>query len=50
MRWRGCGARLIGLQCRRYRSWWSGNQEGYDKVGVLVKKKNCMIKSLKLKE
>ena len=37
VRWRGCGARLIGLQGRRCKLWWSGNQEGYDGVGVLVK-------------
>ena len=37
VRWRGCGARLIGLQCRRYKLWWSGNQEGYGGVGVLVR-------------
>ena len=49
VRWRGCGARLIGLLGRKYRLWWSGNKEGYGGVGVLVKK-NCMIKSLKLEE
>ena len=37
VRWRGCGARLIGLQGRRYILWWSGNQEGCGGVGVLVK-------------
>ena len=37
MRWRGCGARLVGLQGRRYELWWSGSQEGYGGVGVLVK-------------
>ena len=41
--------RLIGLQGRRHKLWWSGNQEGYGGVGVLVKK-NCVIKSLKLEE
>ena len=25
------------MQGRRYRLWWSGNQEGYGGVGVLVK-------------
>ena len=29
VRWRGCGARLIGLQGRKYKLWWSGNQEGH---------------------
>ena len=37
MRWRGCGARQIGLQGRRYKLLWSGLQEGYGGVGVLVK-------------
>ena len=37
MRWRGCGSRLIGLQDRRYKLLWSGHQEGYGGVGVLVK-------------
>ena len=37
MRWRGCWARLIGLQGRRYKLWWSGNQEGCGGVGVMVK-------------
>ena len=30
------GGRLIGVQGRRYKLWWSGNQEGYGGVGVLV--------------
>ena len=37
VRWRGCGARLIGLQGRRYNLWWSGGQEGNGGVGMLVK-------------
>ena len=37
LRWRGCGARPIGLQGRRYELWWSGNQEGYGGEGLLVK-------------
>ena len=37
VRWRGCGARLMGLQCRKYKFLWSGNHEGYGGVGVLVK-------------
>ena len=28
---------LRGLQGRKYKLWWSGNQEGHDGVGVLVK-------------
>ena len=37
VRLRGCGARLIGLQGRKYDLWWSVNQEGYVGVGVQVK-------------
>ena len=37
VRWRECGARLIGVQGRRYKLWWSGNYEGHGGVGVLVK-------------
>ena len=37
VRQRGCGARLIGVQGRRHKLWWSGNQEGYGGVGVLVR-------------
>ena len=37
VRWRGCGARLIGLQDRKYKLSWSRNQEGCGGVGVLVK-------------
>ena len=33
--------RLIGLQGRRHKLWWSGNQEGYGGVGVLVKEELC---------
>ena len=36
VRWRGCGARLIGLQGRKYKLWWERNQEGYGGVCVLV--------------
>ena len=37
VRWRGCGARLIGVLGRRYKLWWSGNQEWHGGLGVLVK-------------
>ena len=37
VRWRGCGARLIGVQGRRYELCWSGNEDGYGGVGVLTK-------------
>ena len=28
VRWRGRGARLIGVQGRTNKLWWSGNQKG----------------------
>ena len=37
VRLRGCGARLISLHGRKYKLWWSGNQEAYGGVGMLVK-------------
>ena len=37
VRWRGCGARPIGLQGRKCKLWWSGNQEGHGGAGVMVK-------------
>ena len=37
LRWRGCGARLIGVQGRKCELWWSGTQEGNGGVGVVVK-------------
>ena len=37
VRWRGCGARLVGVQGRRYKLLWQGNNEGYGGVGVMVK-------------
>ena len=37
VRWRGCWSRLIGLQGRKYKLWWSGNQEGCGGVEVLIK-------------
>ena len=40
-RWRGCWTRLIGLQGRKYKLWWSGNQEGYGGVDVQVKEELC---------
>ena len=37
MRWRGCWARIIGLQGKKLKLWWSEIQEGHGGVGVLVK-------------
>ena len=37
VRWRGQGARFMGVKGRRYKFWWSGNSDGNGGVGVLVK-------------
>ena len=39
VRWRGEGARFIGVKGRRYKLWWCGNKTGG--VGILVKEELC---------
>ena len=39
VRWKGQGARFVGTLGRKYKLWWSGNDAGFGKVGILVKKK-----------
>ena len=40
--WRGCWARImLGVLCRKYELWWSGNQEGFVRVAVLVNTELC---------
>ena len=41
VRWRGQGARLVGCRGRRYKLWWSGNNDGIGGVGILVKEGLC---------
>ena len=41
VRWRGQGARFMGVKGRRYKLWWSGNSDGTGGVGVLVKEELC---------
>ena len=41
VRWRGEGARFLGVKGRRYKLWWAGNEDGYGGVGVLVKEELC---------
>ena len=41
VRWRGQGARFLGVMGRRYKLWWSGNSDGTGGVGVLVKEELC---------
>ena len=40
VRWRGQGARFIGVKGRRYKLWWSGDSDTRG-VGVLVKEELC---------
>ena len=32
---------VLGLKCRRYKLWWSGNSDGMGGVGVLMKEELC---------
>ena len=34
-------ARFVGCRSRRYKSWWSGNNDGIERVGILVKEELC---------
>ena len=37
VRWRGLGAQFVGCRDRRYKLWWSGNDDNIGRVGILVK-------------
>ena len=37
VRSRGQGARFVGCRGKRYKQWWSGNNDGIGGVGILVK-------------
>ena len=41
VRWRGQGARFVGVKGRRYKLWWSGNGNGTGGTGILVKEELC---------
>ena len=41
VKWTGKGARFMGVKGRRYKLWWSGNNDGTEGVGVLVKEELC---------
>jgi len=41
VRWRGKSARFMGVRGRRYKLWWSGNDEGQGGVGILIKEELC---------
>ena len=41
VRWRGLGARMLGIKGRRYGLWWSGKGDGVGGVGDMVKEELC---------
>ena len=41
VKWRGHGARMVGMKGRRYKQWWSGKGDGVGGVGVMVKEELC---------
>ena len=41
VRWRGQGARFMGVKGKRYKLWWSGNSDGMESVGVSLKEELC---------
>ena len=40
-RWRGQGARILGVKGRRHRLWWSGKRDGVGSMVVMVKEDLC---------
>ena len=43
VRWRGQGAQFVGIRGRRYKLWWSRNNDAIEGVGILVKKELCKL-------
>ena len=41
VRWRGLGARMLGMKGRRYKLWWSGKGDGVGGVGATVNEELC---------
>ena len=41
VKWRGQGARFLGVKGRRYKLWWSGYSDGTEGMGVLAKEDLC---------
>ena len=41
VRLRGQGTRMLGIERRRYKLWWSGKKDGVGCVGVMVKDELC---------
>ena len=42
MRWRGMGSKFVGSLDRRFKLWWSGNEDKIGGVGILVREDLCM--------
>ena len=42
VRWRGMGSKFVGSLDRRFKLWWSGNEDKIGGVGILVREDSCM--------
>ena len=42
VRWRGMGSKFLGSLGRRFKLWWSGNEDKIGWVGILVRDDLCM--------
>ena len=42
VRWRGMGLKLLGSLGRRFKLWWSGNEDKIGGVGILFREDLCM--------
>ena len=42
VRWRGMGSKFVGSLDRRFKLWWSGNEDKIGGVGILVREDLCM--------
>ena len=42
VRWKGMGSKFVGSSGRRFKLWWSGNEDKIGGVGILVREDLCM--------
>ena len=42
VRWRGMGLKSVGSSGRRFKLWWSGNEDKIGGIGILVREDLCM--------
>ena len=42
VRWRVMGSKFVGSSSRRFKLWWSGNEDKIGGVGILVREDLCM--------